>query len=86
MSVFDLNCRLCNEIVADLPVTYELNEEGTNWVNRMMQYTVAGGKMNRGLATLSVRNTFAKLVGHTLTNKVQAPLQFNASTTFYYLH
>ena len=62
--------RLCQEILADLPVTYELGEEATEWVQRMMTYTVAGGKMNRGLATLSVRNTFAKLVGHNLTNKV----------------
>lgn len=69
--------RLCNEIIEDLPKTYELNEEATAWVARMMNYTVAGGKMNRGLATLSVRNTFAKLVGHNLSNKVgiALPLQ-----------
>mmetsp|Transcript_104076 Transcript_104076/g.204131 ORF Transcript_104076/g.204131 Transcript_104076/m.204131 type:complete len:494 (-) Transcript_104076:72-1553(-) len=61
--------KLCKEILEDLPVTYELNAEGTEWVGRMMSYTVAGGKMNRGLATLSVRKTFAKLVGHSLNNK-----------------
>lgn len=64
-----ISCRLCKEILDDLPVTYELGTEATEWVGRMMTYTVAGGKMNRGLATLSVRNTLAKLVGHTLTNK-----------------
>ena len=64
--------RLCKEILEDLPVTYELNAEGTEWVGRMMSYTVAGGKMNRGLATLSVRKTFAKLVGHSLNNKVHS--------------
>lgn len=66
----------------DLPVTYELNAEGTEWVGRMMSYTVAGGKMNRGLATLSVRNTFAKLVGHTLNNKVLKMHSFIASLHF----
>jgi hypothetical protein len=71
--IFTSVCRICDEILTDLPNTYELNQEGTEWVARMMTYTVAGGKMNRGLATLSVRNTFAKLIGHHLTNKVAAP-------------
>ncbi|KAJ1406342.1 isoprenoid synthase domain-containing protein [Ochromonadaceae sp. CCMP2298] len=35
----------------------------------MLQFTVAGGKLNRGLSTVSVRNTFAQAAGHTLTNK-----------------
>lgn len=52
-----------------MPITYELPEEANEWVARMLTYTVAGGKMNRGLSTLSVRGTFAKLVGHSLTNK-----------------
>ncbi|KAJ1414630.1 isoprenoid synthase domain-containing protein [Ochromonadaceae sp. CCMP2298] len=61
--------QLCQEIVADLPVTYELPEEAITWVSNMLDYTVAGGKLNRGLSTVSVRNTFAQAAGHTLTNK-----------------
>lgn len=62
--------RLCKEIVDDLPTTYELGGEATEWVRRMLPYNVAGGKMNRGLATLSVRNTFAEAAGRRLSNKV----------------
>jgi hypothetical protein len=70
ISLILFHFRLCKEIVEDLPVTYELNEEATAWVDRMLTYTVAGGKMNRGLATMSVRNTFAKALGHQLSIKV----------------
>jgi len=61
--------KICKEIIADLPITYELPDEATAWVERMMEYTVAGGKMNRGLSTVSVRKTFAKANGTSLTNK-----------------
>jgi hypothetical protein len=36
----------------------------------MIQYNVAGGKMNRGLTVLDVQQTFAKVQGRPLTNKV----------------
>jgi hypothetical protein len=36
----------------------------------MIKYTVDGGKMNRGLATVSVIETFAKKNGQKLTKKV----------------
>ena len=62
--------RLCKEIVDDLPITYEMGEEATEWVRSMLPYNVAGGKMNRGLATLSVRNTLAEAAGRRLSNKV----------------
>lgn len=42
----------------------------------MIQYNVAGGKMNRGLTVLDVQQTFAKVQGRPLTNKVSVLLAF----------
>ena len=36
----------------------------------MIQYNVAGGKMNRGLTVLAVQTTFSKAEGRPLTDKV----------------
>jgi len=38
-------------------------------VDKMLTYTVAGGKMNRGLSLMSVQSTLAKAAGRTLSNK-----------------
>ena len=40
------------------------------WVDKMIDYTVAGGKMNRGLALMAVQQTLAQSQGRTLSNKV----------------
>lgn len=37
----------------------------------MIEYNVAGGKMNRGLTVLDVQQTFAKAQGKPLSNKVR---------------
>jgi farnesyl diphosphate synthase len=63
------------EIVADLPTKYELPEESVQWVERMIHYTVAGGKMNRGLSCVDVQRAFCKMQkNRDLTNaeRVQA--------------
>ena len=60
---------ICNEIVADLPTVYEMPPEAVEWVRGMLNYTVAGGKMNRGLALMSVQGTLAKSDGRTLSNR-----------------
>ena len=62
--------RIVKEIIADLPSVYEMPSEAVQWVERMINYTVAGGKMNRGLALMSVQKEFAKAKGRELTNKV----------------
>lgn len=59
--------RICTEIVDDLPTVYEMPDEAVEWVDKMLAYTVAGGKMNRGLALMSVQSTLAG--NRTLTNK-----------------
>lgn len=46
LSVCDM---LISEIVAELPVAYDLPERETKWIGDMLQYNVKGGKMNRGL-------------------------------------
>ena len=38
---------------------------------QMIEYNVAGGKMNRGLTVLDVQQTFAKAQGKPLSNKVR---------------
>jgi farnesyl diphosphate synthase len=53
------SCRLQKEIISDLPTVYEMPNEAVKWVDRMIGYTVAGGKMNRGL---SVLDSHAKLI------------------------
>lgn len=60
---------ICEELLENLQTTYELPTEGFEWIKRMMAYTVDGGKMNRGLATLSARKTLAEAKGRSLTNK-----------------
>jgi farnesyl diphosphate synthase len=61
--------RLRKEIVNDLPTVYEMPGPAVNWVDRMIDYTVAGGKMNRGLALVDVQKTLAKAYGRPVTNK-----------------
>lgn len=66
--IYDI-IRLTDEIIADLPTVYELPVEAVEWVKYMIEYTVAGGKMNRGLALMEVQKTLAQTKGHTLTPK-----------------
>ena len=40
---------LISEILEELPTKYELPERETEWLRKMLEYTVKGGKMNRGL-------------------------------------
>lgn len=37
--------------------------EAVAWVDRMLEYTVAGGKMNRGLTVMSVQQTLTEAGG-----------------------
>ena len=62
--------RIRQDIVADLPTIYEMPSEAVAWVDKMIQYTVAGGKMNRGLSLMAVQKTLSDAKGRALTNKV----------------
>jgi geranylgeranyl pyrophosphate synthase len=68
--VHQIESRFTKEIIQDLATTYEMPSEAVQWVRKMIKYTVDGGKMNRGLATVSVIRTFAEQKGQKLTNKV----------------
>ena len=65
-NVFDT---ICKEIVEDLSPVYEMPDEAIQYVDRMLQYTVAGGKMNRGLACMSVQSTMAQWKGRKMSNR-----------------
>lgn len=58
-----------NEIVADLEPIYELPKESVDYVHRMINYTVNGGKMTRGLGAMNVHKIFAESSGRKLTDK-----------------
>jgi hypothetical protein len=62
--------RLRTMILSDLPSLYEMPKEAVDWVATMIDYTVAGGKMNRGLALMSAYSTLKTAKGLSLTNKV----------------
>ena len=52
-----------------MPTLYEMPAEAVTWIDRMIEYTVAGGKLNRGLATVAVLKTLATASGRTLSSK-----------------
>lgn len=62
--------RFTQEIIADLPTVYEMPEEAVAWTHRMINYTVSGGKMNRGLAVMTVMEILMEEKGCKLSNKV----------------
>lgn len=52
--------KLTNELIADVATIYEMNDEAVQWVNTMVNYTVAGGKMNRGLTVLAAYRSMCR--------------------------
>lgn len=70
VDVFNLTYNtIVKEIVADLTPIYELPTEAVNWVEKMVNYTVAGGKMTRGLTVMNVQQLLAASEGRPLSNK-----------------
>jgi hypothetical protein len=65
--------RLKIDILNDLPTLYELPKEAIDWIAEQISYNVAGGKMNRGLATVAVHKTLANATGTPMTDKVTEP-------------
>ena len=57
-------------IIRDISSLYEMPDEAVKWLDRMIDYTVAGGKMNRGLAMMSAYKTLLNSKGTNLTIKV----------------
>jgi len=61
--------QLKNDFCNDLPTVYEMPFEPCDWIDRMIEYTVNGGKMNRGLAMMEAQKLLAKSSGRKLSNK-----------------
>jgi len=57
------------EIVADLEPIYELPKDSVEYIHKMINYTVNGGKMTRGLTAMKVNKIFAESNGRKLSNK-----------------
>jgi len=66
--------KLTREIVTELPTVYEMPLEAVDWVDNMIRYTVAGGKMNRGLATMDVHRTLATAKGIVISDKMRCQI------------
>lgn len=60
--------KFSKEIVEEMRTTYEMPAEAIDWISEMIAYTVAGGKMNRGLSCVSVMRTLAADQGKTFTD------------------
>ena len=61
--------KFTEELVADMPTVYEMPSEAVEWVHNMVNYTVAGGKMNRGLAVMAVQKILAESKGQKLSDR-----------------
>lgn len=51
--------QLKQELTDHLKTKHELNDEALQWVEEMMDYTVPGGKLNRGITVLNVHRTLS---------------------------
>eukprot|EP00977_Amphora_coffeiformis_P000369 scaffold98_cov172-Amphora_coffeaeformis.AAC.23 len=65
LSICDL---LMKEILAELPVRYDLPTSETKWIADMLEYNVKGGKMNRGLMVVESGVAILKAQGKQPTN------------------
>ena len=56
-------------LISELKERYEVPADGEAWVARMMDYTVPGGKLNRGLTVLHTARILADARGEKLTKQ-----------------
>jgi len=66
-SFLKINDMLMAEVLEELPGLYEMPAKEVQWVERMLNYNVKGGKMNRGLMVVESVKELAKYKGKTLT-------------------
>lgn len=65
----DICDRLTTEILTELETKYELPKEALEWVKKMIEYNVKGGKLNRGLTVVSVKRTIDSAKGKALSTR-----------------
>lgn len=59
---------LIAELLEDLPANYELPERETEWLRKMLEHTVKGGKMNRGMMVVESGVEILRATNATVTN------------------
>eukprot|EP01060_Flectonema_neradi_P031218 TRINITY_DN467_c0_g2_i1.p1 TRINITY_DN467_c0_g2~~TRINITY_DN467_c0_g2_i1.p1 ORF type:complete len:379 (+),score=64.76 TRINITY_DN467_c0_g2_i1:70-1206(+) len=59
---------LITEVTKELPVHYAMPKHETKWVNEMLKYNLEGGKMNRGLMTVTAGVQLFESMGLELDN------------------
>jgi Polyprenyl synthetase len=59
---------LIAEVLIDLKEEYEGIPEQIDWIARMLEYNVKGGKMNRGIGVIDVQRAFAAQAGRDLSD------------------
>ena len=55
------------QVLEELPPLYEMPPNEVKWVERMLEYNVKGGKMNRGLMVVESVQELAKFMGKELS-------------------
>ena len=76
--------RLSKEIIEEVRTTYEMPPEAVNWISDMIAYTVAGGKMNRGLSCVSVMRTLSDDQGKEFTARVSCWVHLLHSSVIFF--
>ncbi|EWM21458.1 farnesyl pyrophosphate synthase [Nannochloropsis gaditana] len=61
--------QLTVELLTELKSRYELPAEASEWVKKMIEYNVKGGKLNRGLTVVSVKRTIDAAKGRVLSTR-----------------
>jgi farnesyl diphosphate synthase len=56
-----------SQVLEELPPLYEMPPNEVKWVERMLEYNVKGGKMNRGLMVVESVLELASFKGQTLS-------------------
>ena len=59
---------LIDEVVAELPPMYEMPGAEVDWVRKMLDYNVKGGKMNRGVMVVECGRQILEARGQTVTS------------------
>lgn len=65
-----VNTMLINEMCSELGGGYELPDREIEWVRKMLDYNVCGGKMNRGLMVVECGREIFKAAGKPMTNEM----------------
>jgi hypothetical protein len=65
-----VNDMLINEMCGELPWGYELPGPEVEWVRKMLEYNVCGGKMNRGLMVVECGREIFKSMGKPMSNEM----------------